>query len=262
MVLESLVSVREALENPLWVFIVGGFVSTTSLLVSFLLFSSSIGLMSTVLNTIALTPFMVSLLRFESALTEKSKVSDFVTVFQRHKIILKIYVALFAGMIFSYSIIYTILPEKYVEKLFEDQIEQIKLIRGQFLGGTFLRILLNNLGVLTVCYLFSFLYGAGAVFILSWNASVLATAIGLSAKALGGFKALPLAVMIYLPHGSLELIGYFMGGIAGGILSSALKKGRLYTFSRILKDSLIFFAWGASFIILGAIVESLLIYFS
>ena len=39
-------------------------------------------------------------------------------------------------------------------------------------------IFINNMGVLFLCIIFSFLYGAGAIFILTWNASVIAAAIG------------------------------------------------------------------------------------
>jgi len=263
MVLERLVTVREALTNPSWMFIVGGLVSTISLFIAFIIFPSSVGLMSTFLVTIAMTPFMVNLLRYEEKMTElQQDTGELLSVFQRHKKIIKVYIAFFAGMILSYSIIYTILPEQIVETLFEDQINEIKIIRGSFVGGTFTKIVLNNLGVLLVTYFFSFIFGAGAIFILSWNASVLSTAIGLSAKALGGFKALPIAILAYFPHGSLELLAYFIGGIAGGLASVAVSKGRPYTLSRIIKDSLIFLMWGVGLILIAGVVETISIVIS
>ena len=42
----------------------------------------------------------------------------------------------------------------------------------------FVKIIINNLKVLFFCLVFSLLYGTGAIFILTWNASVIAAAIG------------------------------------------------------------------------------------
>ena len=39
-------------------------------------------------------------------------------------------------------------------------------------------IFLNNIRVLFLCIIFAFIYGAGAIFILTWNASIVGVAIG------------------------------------------------------------------------------------
>lgn len=259
MVLERLVTVREAIREPGWMFVVGGTIATVCLLVSFLIFPSSVGLMTTFLVTMASLPFMLNLASYEEAREEQTvRDVELVSSFEIHKPIIKVYVAFFSGMIFAFSIIFMILPESVVFKLFEDQINEIRLIRGEFLGlGYFETILVNNIGVLFITFLFSFLFGAGAVFILTWNASVLATAIGLSAKSLGGFHALPLAVLTYFPHGSLELLAYFVGGIAGSLVSVALSRRRIRKLKLIVKDSsyLMFIAIGL--LVIAAFIESI-----
>jgi uncharacterized membrane protein SpoIIM required for sporulation len=152
------------------------------------------------------------------------------------------------------------LPEATVEKIFSDQINQINAIRGKFLfADTFTKIIINNIGVLSLSFLFSFLYGAGAVFILAWNASVLSTAIGMAAKSYGGIQAFPLAILTYFPHGSLEILAYFIGGIAGGLVSTVITKRHSGKFWFIVKDGLQLMAISALILVIAALIESLAI---
>jgi uncharacterized membrane protein SpoIIM required for sporulation len=261
MVLHKLITIREALTNPLWVFVVGGIISTISIFISFLVFPDFVGIFTTFLITIAMMPFMVNLITYETVTTEeeirKKLKANF---FERHKDVLLIYVAFFGGIILSQTIIYLMLPDALVQKIFSEQIERINLIRGGFrFLGTFEKIILNNLSVLILCYLFSFLFGAGSIFILAWNASILSTAIGITAKSIGGFKGLPLAVLTFFPHGSLELIAYFIGGIAGGLVSVALTRSKTKLFWEIVKDSFLFLTSAIVILIVAAIIETVAI---
>ena len=113
-------------------------------------------------------------------------------------------------------------------------------------------ILSNNLRVWAFCILFSFLYGAGAIFILTWNASIIGVAVGdvirEALKRLGEyghsnvlvnyFSVLPLG-MGYMVHGIPEVASYFLGALAGGIISSAVvcHHYRSSEFWRIIRDS-------------------------
>ncbi len=259
MVLEKLVSVREAIKRPWWMFIVGGIVSTTSLLIASVLLPilpNDIGFFTSILITFAMTPFMVNLFSYEEAKTEGEILRGNENFFQRHKQVFLIYIAFFAGVTLSMSLIYLIVPEKYVEKIFEDQIETIRLIRGSsVVVDSFQRIVFNNISVLIVSFLFSFLYGSGAIFILSWNASVLATAIGLTAKSIGGLKGLPIAMLVYFPHGSIEILAYFIAGISGGIISTAISRRKSPFLNRILIDSLSMLAIASILIIIAGAIE-------
>jgi uncharacterized membrane protein SpoIIM required for sporulation len=185
-----------------------------------------------------MTPFMLNLVIRQEEITEDRTELQKLNILQRHKDILKVYAAFFSGMILSLSIIYIILPENIVEILFQDQIKEIASIRGSFLFfDNFQKIFFNNVGVLILSFLFSFIFGAGAIFILNWNASILAAAIGMTAKSIGGFKALPLAVLMFFPHGVPEILAYFIGGIAGGLISAAITRRRSPKFFFIVKDS-------------------------
>lgn len=259
MVLERLVSLKEAKRNPILVFVIGGVVSVACLLVSILVFQASIGLFSTFLITITMVPFMINLTRYEEAKQEElAETKKEVSLLQRHKDILKIYTAFFCGMIFVLSIIFMLLPESTVEKIFNDQISEINAIRGSFaFGDTLLKIVTNNVSVLILSFLFSFLFGAGAIFILAWNASILATAIGLAAKSIGGFKALPLAVLMFFPHGSLEIMAYFIGAIAGGFVSVAVTRRKSKNFWVVVKNSFNLMVISILLLILAGFIEAI-----
>lgn len=255
MVLERIISIKEAIRNPWWMFVVGGIISILSLIVSFIIFPTSVGLFTTFLITFTMTPFMVNLINYEESKEEEEIIKKSELNFlQRHRATLTIYTAFFAGIILCLSIIYVILPQQFVEKIFQEQINEIKIIRGNtIIADTFQKILVNNVGVLLISFMFSFLFGAGAIFILAWNASVLATAIGLTAKSIGGVIGLPVALLVFMPHGSLEILAYFIGGIAGGIASAVVSKRNTGMFSVMMKDSL-FLLFVAFVVLIGATV--------
>jgi uncharacterized membrane protein SpoIIM required for sporulation len=239
-------------------FVIGGMISVTCLFISFIVFPQQVGLFTTILITFAMTPFMVNLMTYDEALTEEeiAKKKE-MNLLKRHKYILSIYTAFFIGMILALSILYMILPESIVQKLFDDQINEINLIRGDILFvDTFQKIIFNNVGVLFLTFLFSLLFGSGAIFILTWNASVLSTAIGLTAKAIGGLRGLPLAVLTYFPHGSLEILAYFVGGVAGGIVSAAISRRHSKWLKVIFTDSAMLLGIAILLLVFGAFIES------
>ena len=107
--------------------------------------------------------------------------------------------------------------------------------------------------VLIFCILFAFIFGVGAIFILTWNASVIGTAMGNFirrefselatitgfAKTGGYFQIFSLGLLRYSIHGIPEILAYFTGGLAAGIVSVAMLRHRLEfdKFKRILYDS-------------------------
>jgi uncharacterized membrane protein SpoIIM required for sporulation len=101
--------------------------------------------------------------------------------------------------------------------------------------GVFSSILSNNFQVLVLCILFSFLYGIGSVFILTWNASVVGFAIGNTIRTgvyeierelnlVAGTeyaKVLSYGLLKYSIHGIPEILAYFVAALAGSIISTA-----------------------------------------
>ncbi len=258
MVLDRLIDSREALKDPFKTFILGILVSAISIFITYTMFSQTLGLYTTIIITLASLPFMNRLLRYEEKQDED--IMENSTFFQRYGDIILAYIAFFCGLSLAMSVCFVTLPESITERIFHEQITEINIIRGNFEFGTkFTTIFMNNFSVTILSFLFSFLFGCGAIFILGWNASVLASAIGLIAKNYGGVKGLPSAVMMFLPHGSFEITAYLIGAIAGGLVSAAVTRKKSYRFWGIMQDSGKLLLVAFLFLIIGALIETSII---
>jgi uncharacterized membrane protein SpoIIM required for sporulation len=112
---------------------------------------------------------------------------------------------------------------------------------------------------------FSFVYGAGAVFFLGWNASVIGVLIGKDivqySATHGGLIALGVAAnraLGLVPHGLFEALGYFVAATAGGIIGAAVSKKRHLKGETMLiaKDVAIMLLYAFGLIAIGALVEA------
>jgi uncharacterized membrane protein SpoIIM required for sporulation len=95
----------------------------------------------------------------------------------------------------------------------------------------------------------------GAIFILAWNASVISSAIGITAGA--NLANLPLGLMKYMIHGIPEIGAYFVGALAGGIISIAIIKHDVHSekFWVILQDSLNLVILSVILLFVAALIE-------
>ncbi|MBN1175035.1 stage II sporulation protein M [Candidatus Woesearchaeota archaeon] len=169
--------------------------------------------------------------------------------------------------------------ENKVQSIFETQIQTFNGISGgsQSTGhasgslNAFSTIFFNNVKVLIFCVLFSFIYGAGAIFILTWNASVIGVAMGnyirsgLSSvahlvgmdKASEYFGTITFGIFRYVIHGIPEILAYFVAALAGGIISVAVIKhdfeGR--KFEHIVLDAADLLLLSLALIFVAAILE-------
>ncbi|MFH1224531.1 MAG: stage II sporulation protein M [Candidatus Diapherotrites archaeon] len=128
------------------------------------------------------------------------------------------------------------------------------------LGGCFGLIFNNNAIVLGLAILLSFIYGAGAIFLIGWNASVIGVFIGKEMLNVHVFAGLARAIG-YLPHGIPEIMGYFIGAIAGGVISVEVTKRRFHTkeFWIITKDAAVLVLLAYAVLAFGALIEAWLI---
>ena len=257
MVLESLISPFAAEKKPWELFFLGGLYASVAIFISIQIFQSMAGLIAVFLTVIACVPLIYNMLKLEE---EKDTMGySEATLLKEHSKALLFLLFLFLGIVFSFTAWYTLLPSNISASLFEIQINTIKNINSNAILGhlsafsLFSKIFLNNIKVLIFCILFSFFYGAGAIFILTWNASVVAVAIGTFIKknllALGAstgvgtitgyVSAVSAGFTRYLIHGIPEIAAYFIGGLAGGIISVAIIKHDFKTenFERVVVDS-------------------------
>jgi uncharacterized membrane protein SpoIIM required for sporulation len=116
-------------------------------------------------------------------------------------------------------------------------------------------IFANNMYVLIFTLVFSLIFGAGAIFVLAWNVSVIAAAVGIFAKQ--NLSNLPLGIMRYMIHGIPEIAAYFIVALAGGIISMAVIKHDVHSdkFWNILQDSLNLVIAAVVILFIAALIE-------
>ncbi len=190
--------------------------------------------------------------------------------------------ALFLGLVVSYTFWYTLLPVDMEEKLFSFQINEIERIRATSTSGDITgfkqettnrlyTILGNNFRVWIFCIIFSFLYGSGAIFILTLNASIVGVAVGTAIRntliryaPMGNidflynyFGSFSIS-FCYLIHGIPEISAYFLGALGGGIISVAVARHGIKIkeeFIDVIIDSLDLVVLSAFILLLAGIIE-------
>ena len=253
MVLESLVDAVKAERKPGEMIFIGFVYAIVGTLLGLWVFKQYSSLVSVFLVTMASIPLVYSTIKYE----EEKDLQDVEEKFllKEHGKALTVFMMLFIGFALGYFFMYLVLPPSTVNYAFKAQAETISAINGHVTGDisgsvyAFTRILSNNFKVLLFCVLFSFLYGLGAIFIMTWNASVIGTAMGnfartelarIASPGLAHYlQVVPLAILRYSIHGIVEILAYFTAGLAGGIISIAVIRHDFYTrkFEHIIVDS-------------------------
>lgn len=285
--LESLLDPKHAIKNPLEVFLVASLFTTVSMVFSYLLFPDQSSVLVCAYITILFSPFFQRLFATEEAKEEYAiKHSIKLTnVFQRHGDVIEIFSSFFLGIIITSSLFAVFLPEPIKFIVFKKQIEELHRIASLAASGKFLSfetlsvsvasiqlekakmIFFNNLLVLLISFISSLLFGTGALLILAWNASIIATYVGAYVEALVAkgsevtiayLIGMPSALLAITLHGIPEIIGYFFAGLAGGILSCGLVKEKICSneMKIIFLDSLILLSFGIFSIFFGAFIET------
>ncbi len=275
--IESLIS-PEVMEKKPWKAFTSGFIFTFA---AILLannvgtpsqYGHGIGFLVIAFISVAAAPFFVHVFRIE----EKKEGN----ILRRHEKVIRIYSWFFLSVIIASSLFYVLSPTSG-EKVFSDQINELEnnnIIQATGMATSnfdFMTILTNNLIVLGLAILFSFMLGAGAVFLISWNASIIGVLIGKIAENPAAFGmtglgnnifvnyaiALPLTLLTLLPHGIFEIGAYFLGAIAGGILSAAIIQERYQKWEHykpIIKDVALYAIASVILVVIGAAVEILI----
>jgi len=257
MVLESLINPLKAEKKPWELFFIGFLYSSVSIMLSVWIFKDQASLIMVFLTVMACVPLVYNTLRLEEK--KDMEIDKESRLLREHFKAIIFLMFLFLGITASCVVWYVFLPPDKFTEVFDKQIATIETVNSRVTGNAiqkfdvFTIIFFNNMKVLAFAILFSFVYGAGAIFILTWNATVIGTAIGnvvrakiASYAALAGyssigsyFHAIPISFLCYAIHGIPEIAGYFFGGLAGGIISVAVINHH-YTskkFSTILFDA-------------------------
>jgi stage II sporulation protein M len=182
---------------------------------------------------------------------------------------------LFLGFLVAFSFWYIILPQDWVVTNFHSQIEKFCAVNGESMQQCLSQygissegitahvvsgmqdvylIFMNNLYVLFFTLVFSLTFGAGAIFVLAWNASVISVAIGMMART--NFAEFYMPFLMYMFHGIPEIAAYLVIALAGGILSTALIRRDLRRGNfKIAVNVAILFAISVLLLLVAALIE-------
>lgn len=176
---------------------------------------------------------------------------------------LKMFLFVFIGVVLAFAIFTYVLPiDKSIEVFgIQNMVldEMMSNIDGKAIsaGDAFNIIFNNNLKVFFVSFVFSLIYGAGAIFILIWNGSIMGYVIGGILNSEGILQA-PFAFFRYFLHGLPEMFSYLVAILAGGIIYTAFFRGdfkKMFNSKKIVFDIVILLFLGILLIFASAFIE-------
>ncbi|MBI2110681.1 stage II sporulation protein M [Candidatus Woesearchaeota archaeon] len=272
MVLESLMSPLKAEHKPLRMFWIGVLYATVAIFLSVWIFKAYSSLVMVFLTTTAAVPLMYRTMKQQEK--RDMEIPKEKNLLKEHGRVIEFLMFLFLGFLVAYSFWYIVLPSSLVQTMFQSQIQTIESINSRIISGSvaqstiLAQIFLNNVKVLMFSIFFAFFYGAGAIFILTWNASVISAAVGTfiknriaeiatNATVFNYFHMFSLGLLRYMIHGIPEIGAYFVGGLAGGIISAAMINHDLETekFRNIMLDALDLILIAIALLVIGSLLE-------
>lgn len=277
--LEAIINPKHEGKGPIKMLFIGIIYASLSLLLVHWFFSSDptlskfSGMIVVTFCVMFSLPFMYFLTKQEEK--EDEQVEGLFSVWKIHKDAIYAFIWLFLGFIIAFSFWNIVLQDS---TLFNAQIEtycainnptnienclQEYSLTGKVAGvtssstgaGRVLGILENNVYVMIFTLIFSLIFGAGAIFILAWNATVIATAIGIFTKY--SIIEIPFGIARYMIHGFPEIIAYFVTALAGGMFGIGVLKNHhdKIKFIRIIENTVILLFIAIVVLIIAALME-------
>ncbi|MBW2974460.1 stage II sporulation protein M [Candidatus Woesearchaeota archaeon] len=267
MVFESLINPIKAERRPWEMLFIGMIYSTFAIILSLFIFREDASLVMIFLTTLATVPLIYGAIKLEAKKDLMYEEEKF--LIKEHSKALSFFMFLFMGFVLSFLIWYVFLPADLMNVLFQTQLRDIRRVEiisyaatGNAINifSTFGRIFLNNVKVMVFSLLFSFFYGFGAIFILTWNSSVIGAAIGSFIRnSVNGISisVVSMGMLRYLVHGIPEILAYFMAGLAGGIISIAIIRHDFGSdkFKHIVIDSFDLILGATLLLVVAALLE-------
>ncbi len=264
MVLEQLIATNWVEKKPWHAFLLGFAYAILGIIGAYFIFGANPSYMAVALTAIFILPSLNKLLAMEENVEIREKKFHLKQLFKDHRDIFEIYFFMFMGIMIAYSIVVFVLPNSIVMKLFQSQLATGGFKGHAFSSGLFWSLFMNNLKIMIVVLILSIVYGAGSILFISWNAAVWGVVAGFVAKTISYQNMLLYYFhdfFIRLPHTLLEMSAYIFVAIAGGVVSKAVLREKLYSkkFNHVLTDGLIFFGISLVCVFLGALIESIVL---
>ena len=276
--LEMLINPKNAERRPWQMFFIGAFYASLSIFLVNQIFSQDAvlskysGILLVTFMVMFTMPFIYYTLKYEEEKIKPS--SKYSGLLREHTRAIYAFLWLFVGFVVALSFWYTILTSTQSFRAqietyclinrpanFEDCVKQygIKDVTTStgFLSNKerLFLIFTNNIYVLFFTIIFSLIFGAGVIFVLAWNASVIAAAVGIFTNS--SLIQLPIAFFRFFLHGIPEIASYFIVALAGGMVSVAVVNHEFGTdkFWNTLYDSLNLTIIAVVILFLAALIE-------
>lgn len=280
MVLGLSIEPETALKDPHVTFLLGILAPILAIPLGFWIFPGQPSIPIIFLTVVGVFPLMIEIFKQKEKKEEKLVLLKVLgekeyPLIKEHLDIFEVVLALFFGFLIVFTTAFAVLPLDTSRQAFKAQINTIKRINPRAVEtaaldqSAFFTILSNNIRVLSFSLIFSFIYGSGALFILTWNASIIGVAIGdIIRKGIsqatglgvvtGYFTYLPLGIGRYMIHGVFEIAAYLFGGIAGSIISVAVIRHDMgsESYYEVLKDSFDLIILSFLLLVIGALLET------
>lgn len=252
-----------------YAFILGVVYSIIGILIATVLFPGDPALVAVAFTSMLLLPELYKIFSIEERQESMEQKVGIRALWRDDIEVVRIYIFLFLGILLVYSVSAMVLPQLQANTLFKSQLE-IRFGQG-FAGnatglfsGLFWDLLSNNFMVLIACFILALLTGDGAIFFITWNASVWGTVFGITAKGAGAFAGthplfyFAVIMLIVFPHMILEAISYFLSAISGSVISKdvILEEFASDRFLEVFGFNLYLLLFGLVFLVLGALVET------
>lgn len=273
-----LIRPKKAERHPWEMFFIGAFYASVSVILVNWVFSKdavlakSSGVLVVLFTVMFSMPFIYYTLKLEEKRITKNRGSW--QLIKDHRRAIYAFLFLFIGYTIAFFAWYSILPttesfrtqiEVYCQinrpASFNECVTQYGLKDAPtivpFLSNKerLFLIFTNNMYVLLFTLVFSLVFGAGVIFILCWNATVIGAAMGIFTDY--KLSSIFTGFIRFFIHGILEIASYFIIALAGGMVSVAVVNHEAGTskFWDILQDSLNLIIISIVILFIAALVE-------
>jgi uncharacterized membrane protein SpoIIM required for sporulation len=275
--LESIVNPKRVERGPFKMFFIGIVYASLSLLLVHFFFgkdpvlSNASGMTVVAFCIMFSLPFMYFLIKREEQADEQ--VEGLLGVWRIHKDAIYAFMWLFLGFLIAFSFWYIILgntnllnfqietycqinsPGSIDNCVKMNSLDKLTTTGATSKGGQLFSIIENNVYVMIFTLIFSLLFGAGAIFILVWNASVISAAIGVFSKY--QVSGIPLGILRYMIHGFPEVTAYFITALAGGIFGVGIIRHGIRDpkFTKVIGNTAILLFISIIILVVAALME-------
>ncbi len=235
MVFERLYSAEFLHDHPWYGFLLGIGYTVLGIFIALMIFPNDPAVIAIGITALFLIPSLSDLT--DSAEITSKKVPTFKAYMQETLPHVKVYIAIFFGIFFTFAFFAIILPKLAAGHLFNVQLD---VIAGKAVGQAvkfswplYWDLFTWNMQVLGLCFLLSLIAGNGAILFIAWNASVWGTVFGTLAKTAAvvstanPFILFLLVIISVFPHTFMEGLSYMLSTISGTTLSDGILKEKL-----------------------------------